>query len=62
MRARIPTLVYCGAGLSRTPSVAGAALALVRRCPLAEGLALAVEPGKADVSPALWSDIEAAIA
>jgi len=62
LREDVPTLVYCGASMSRTPSVAGAAIALVRGCPLAEGLALAVQSGKADVSPALWSDIEAAMA
>jgi hypothetical protein len=61
LRAGVPTLVYCGACMSRTPSVAGAAIALVRGCPLSEGLALAIQSGAADVSPAPWSDIQAAI-
>src|SRR3954470_4304935 len=43
LRAGVPTLVYCGACMSRTPSVAGAAIALVRGCPPAEGLALALQ-------------------
>jgi len=62
LRAGVPTLIYCGACMSRSPSVAGAAIASVRGCSLAEGLALAVCSGSADVSPALWSDIEAATA
>jgi hypothetical protein len=61
LRARVTTLVYCGACMSRTPAVTGAAIALVRGCPPAEGLALAVHAGVADVSPALWSEIQAAI-
>lgn len=61
MRAGVPTLVYCGACMSRTPSVAGAAIAIVRGCSAAEGQTLAVQSGAADVSPALWSDIQAAI-
>jgi protein-tyrosine phosphatase len=60
IRAGVPTLVYCGAGMSRTPAVAGAAIALVRGCPPAEGLALVLQSGAADVSPALWSEIRAA--
>lgn len=62
LRVGVPTLVYCGAGMSRMPSVAGAAIASVRGCLPAEGLALAVQSGAADVSPALWSDILAATA
>ena len=61
LRAGVPTLVYCGACMSRTPTVAGAAIASVRGCPPVEGLALAVQSGAADVSPALWSDILAAV-
>lgn len=62
LRAQVPTLVYCGAGMSRTPAVAGAAIALVRGCPLTDGLALATQSGAVDLSPALWSDIQAAVA
>ena len=62
LRSDTPTLVYCGACMSRTPSVAGAAIALVRGCPLAEGLAVALHSGSADISPALWSEIQTAFA
>ena len=37
-----PTLIGCGAGLSRSPCIAGTAIAEVRGCPADEGLALAV--------------------
>ncbi len=61
MRACVPTFVYCSVGMSRTPSIAGAAIALVRNCTATEGLAIVVETGAADISPALWLEIEAAI-
>jgi len=59
LRTRVPTLVYCGACMSRASAVAGAAIALVRGCPLSEGLTIALQSGASDVSPALWSDIQA---
>jgi hypothetical protein len=62
LRSGAPTLVFCGFGVSRTPSIAGAAIALVRGCAPAEGLAIAVRSAAADVSPALWLDIQAALA
>jgi len=58
VRGNVPTLVFCGAGMSRSPCVAGAAIARVRRCSLAEGLALVLESGRSDVSPGLWSDVQ----
>jgi protein-tyrosine phosphatase len=61
LRSDSPTLVYCGAGMSRSPAVAGAAIALVRGCSLAEGLVIALQSGPGDVSPGLWADIEEAM-
>jgi hypothetical protein len=61
LRSNIPTLVYCGAGMSRSPAVAGAAIALVSGCSLAEGLVVAVQSGVSDVSPGLWAAIEEAV-
>jgi len=58
----VPTLVYCGAGMSRSPCVAGAAIARARRCSAAEGLARVLESGRSDVSPGLWSDVQAVFA
>ncbi len=59
VREDVPTLVCCGAGISRSPCVAGAAIALARHCLPAEGLALVLESGASDISPGLWSDIQA---
>lgn len=61
LRCGVPTLVACGAGMSRTPAIAGAALARVEGCPLEEGLARVVRCGAADVSPGLWNEVEAAV-
>jgi hypothetical protein len=57
IRDDVPTLVACGAGLSRSPCVAGAAIARVRGCPADEGLAIALGFAPADVSPGLWGDV-----
>jgi hypothetical protein len=57
VRSDTPALVYCSAGLSRSPCIAGAALALVRECPLADGLKLVLQSGPADASPGLWSEL-----
>lgn len=62
LREGTPTLVYCGACMSRTPCIAGAAIARVRGCAPAEGLAVVLQSGAADISPGLWSEIQAAIA
>jgi protein-tyrosine phosphatase len=61
LRSGVPTLVYCSAGLSRSPCIAGAAIALVRAWPLDEGLKFILQSGPADVSPALWSEVRAAL-
>src|SRR5208283_2217360 len=59
LRTRTPTLVYCAAGMSRTPCIAAAAIALVRHCPLTEALTLVSASGPADVSPGLWAEVQA---
>jgi protein-tyrosine phosphatase len=61
LRSRVSTLVYCGAGMSRTPCIVGAAIARVRDCPLSEGLMAVTASGPADVSPGLWADVQAAL-
>ena len=57
LRSGTPTLVYCSAGLSRSPCIAGAAIAVIRRYPLDEGLKFVLQSGPADVSPGLWSEV-----
>jgi hypothetical protein len=60
LRARVPTLVYCGAGMSRTPAIVAAALARVGGMPMSVALAQVCSAGATDVSPTLWADLEAA--
>jgi hypothetical protein len=57
LRDRVPTLVYCGAGMSRAPSVAAAAISLVSGGPPDSCLAAVVQSGPNDVSPSLWKEI-----
>jgi hypothetical protein len=57
LRSEVPTLVGCGLGLSRSPCIGGAAIALVRDCPADEGVAIALAAARADVSPGLWADV-----
>ncbi len=61
LRTGTPALVCCGAGISRSPAIAAAAIAVVRECSPADGLAIAVRSGTADISPALWAEIQAAL-
>lgn len=57
LRQKVPTLIACSAGMSRSPAIAAAALSqLTGRDP---NLCLneCVASGPADVSPMLWSDL-----
>jgi protein-tyrosine phosphatase len=57
IRLRVPTLVCCGMGLSRSPAVVSAALALVRRELPDDVLRMVAERHPVDVSPGLWREI-----
>ena len=57
IQSATPTLVFCSAGLSRTPAIAAAALSLVRKQPLDECLKTLSQSLAHDVSPTLWQDI-----
>jgi hypothetical protein len=61
LHSGIPTLVYCGAGMSRSPTIVGAAISKIQKCPLADGLAVALQSGTADISPGFLADVQAAI-
>jgi protein-tyrosine phosphatase len=61
LRSGTPTLVYCGAGMSRSPCIAAAAIASVQGRDSDEALELVLRSGPADVSPGLWSDVRAVI-
>jgi protein-tyrosine phosphatase len=53
-----PTLVVCGAGLSRSPAIAAAALALAFGKSPDECLKQVAEHFPADVAPAMWEEIK----
>jgi hypothetical protein len=58
IKARIPTLIACGGGMSRAPSVAAAALAHAKDSDLQQALAEVLGTGPRDLAPGLWADIE----
>jgi protein-tyrosine phosphatase len=57
LRSQVPTLVYCGAGMSRSPAVVAAALGIVQGGSPDEKLK-EIEAGHPhDVSPYLWEAV-----
>ena len=62
LQSGAPTLLYCGAGMSRTPIIAAAAIARLRGCPMAEAVSVVVRSGPADLSPGLLAEVQAVIA
>ena len=60
LRASVPTLVFCGAGMSRSPAVAALALSQAFGQSAGECLDLIVGTGPMDVSAGLWRDLIAA--
>lgn len=54
---RIPTLVCCGAGMSRSPSILAAAMAIRLGESPETALARVLGSGPRDVSPGLWNDV-----
>lgn len=57
MASQVNTLLYCSAGMSRTPAIAAAAISLAGGVPIREALSLVTSGGPADVSPLLLSDL-----
>jgi hypothetical protein len=56
---KVPTLVCCGMGLSRSPAVVAIALARVFRGSPEEWLHKVAEYHTTDVSPSLWAELNA---
>src|SRR5260370_2031595 len=54
----VPLLLCCGAGMSRAPSVAAAALSIVFNKTLEESLESVVEHHPSDVSPGFWKQVK----
>ncbi|HEX3149020.1 MAG TPA: hypothetical protein VHR66_13145 [Gemmataceae bacterium] len=57
VREKAPTLVCCGAGLSRTPAVAAAALVKLGRPSLQDALLYLAQFGHCDVNAGLLQDV-----
>jgi protein-tyrosine phosphatase len=57
IRSRVPTLVCCSAGMSRSLVIAAAALAVAEGRPAHECLTLVTQSGGGDVSPGLWQQV-----
>jgi hypothetical protein len=62
VKSDTPTLVCCGAGMSRSPAIAAAALYLLRHGSLEECLLAVTRLHPADVSPAFWKDVRSVMA
>jgi hypothetical protein len=58
LRAGVPVLVCCSAGMSRSVCVAAGGVALAEGRPLIESLAAIVGSGPADVSPGLLVQLQ----
>jgi len=61
LREKVPTLVACGGGLSRSPVIAAAALVKLGRPTLQDALLFLAQFGHCDVSSSLLQDVVAAI-
>jgi hypothetical protein len=57
LRNHVPTLVYCGAGMSRSPAVVAAALSIVEGGSPDEKLLAIVAGQPHDISPQLWEAV-----
>lgn len=57
LRSETPTLVFCGAGMSRSPTIAAVALAVMSGRSPTKCLEEVARDGRCDVSPGLWKDV-----
>src|SRR5262245_10068921 len=58
---RVPVLVCCGGGMSRSPAIAAAAMAMVYKLSPDECLKKIAEHHSIDVVPALWNDVKSCL-
>jgi hypothetical protein len=61
VRAEVPVLVCCSAGMSRSVCVAAGGVALADGRSLPESLSAVAGSGPADVSPGLWMQLKQAL-
>jgi len=60
LRREIPTLVFCSAGMSRSPSVAAFGLALAQQRDPSDCIGQVLGDGPRDVSSVLWKSLATA--
>ncbi len=58
LERRVPTLVCCGGGLSRSPAVAASALSMVYQQSPEDCLRQVAEHHPTDVVPGLWAELK----
>ncbi|GAB4149179.1 MAG: hypothetical protein Tsb009_23340 [Planctomycetaceae bacterium] len=58
LREQVPTLIACSAGMSRSPSIAAAAISTVEGLTLDDALNMVSRFGPCDVHPMLWKEIQ----
>ncbi|HEX3314239.1 MAG TPA: hypothetical protein VHR72_05065 [Gemmataceae bacterium] len=61
LRERIPTLVCCSAGMSRSICVAAGGISIAEGRPLMDAVTLVVDSGPADISPLLLAQTRQAM-
>jgi len=61
IEAHQPTVIACSAGMSRSPVIAAAAIALIKGISLETSLLKLTESAPHDISPALLQDVIAAV-
>ena len=61
LQNEVPTLVFCSAGLSRSPCIAAAVLSLHTGKPPAATLSQVLPEVGADISPQMWFDVQQAL-
>ncbi|MEE8451384.1 MAG: dual specificity protein phosphatase [Thermoguttaceae bacterium] len=57
IRKEVPTLVCCGAGMSRSPAIVAAALTIVKGAGLEDSMKCVTESRRVDISPGLLTQI-----
>jgi hypothetical protein len=58
LKMRLPTLLCCGHGMSRTPAVAAGAIAILEGIDPDDSLKRITTGYPADVTPGLWMDVK----
>jgi protein-tyrosine phosphatase len=59
LKMRLPTLVCCSAGMSRSPAIVAGAVSILSRSDPDETLSAVLEQHRGDVSPGLWVTVKA---